>query len=99
MYLTPAWTHWLFTSTLKALFYAAQASNAYDVTKFLLDHKCNLNQENIANLQPIHALLANDKLSAREIVDTIGLYRINGHEANGIDTEQFWFVLARILIV
>ena len=64
----------------KALFYAAQADNAYDVTKFLLDHKCNLNQENIANLQPIHALLANDKVTAREIVDTIGLYRINGHE-------------------
>jgi len=70
------------SSGFNALFYAAQASNAYDVTKFLLDHKCNLNQENIANLQPIHALLANDKLSAREIVDTIGLYRINGHEVS-----------------
>ena len=75
----------VYNPTQKALFYAAQAPNPYEVSKFLLEQKCQLHQENVANLQPIHALLANDKVTSKEIVDTIGLYRINGNEARVID--------------
>ena len=64
----------------KALFYAAQGPKPYEVTKFLLEKKCSLFQENAANLQPIHALVSNQKASAKEIVETINLYRVNGHE-------------------
>ena len=64
----------------KALFYAAQGPKPYEVTKFLLEKKCSLFQENVANLQPIHALVSNQKASAKDIVETINLYRVNGHE-------------------